>query len=966
MRRSPERRVSATTAGALRLARLTAALTVAGALGGCSLWHAWFGKAEPGATPDNAPTLKTLARREVVIPPDPGIQPDEDKAIAAYRSVLSGSPDPKQRAEALRRLGDLSMASADTANAKTPTASGTPDYSVAIKEYRAYLQQYPEGADNDRVLYQLARAEEQGGDLEQALATLDQLVARYPDTRYRDEAEFRRGELLFSAGNYAKAEAAYTTVLNGAQDNQFRERALYMQGWSMYKQGKVDEALHSFFGVLDAKVAGVEGEDIDSLEGLSRADRELVEDTFRVTSISLENLKGEESIPPYMTTETRKSYEWRVYQQLAALFLKEDRPKDAADTYAAFARRNPTDEQAASMQAKVIDIYVKYGFEQQALAAKKEYVKTYGLNTEYQKASPEAWQRAQPLVKEQLAELAQRAHAGAQKSKTASDYEEAFHWYRASLEEFPNDADAPQNNFLLAELLYEHGRFAEAATEYEKTAYDYPPHAHSADAGYAALLARTAQEKGKSGPELAPLQQATVDSELRFAAAFPQDARTPPVLTNAADTLYTLHDNAHARSVAEQVLALQPPAPPAQRQVAWTVVAHTSFEAGQFERAEKAYREVLALAPANDPKRGELGERLAASIYKQGEAARSAGDMRAAATNFARVGEASPQSSVRANAQYDAAASLIALKDWDAAARTLEDFRQRYPQHPLKDEVTARLALAYSEQGKWSLAAAEYERVAAVDDGKPDSRERARAAQWQAAELYQKAADGGASRAPAQKAYETYVKRFPEMLETAVEARWRLAQLARADGNVAAEAMWMKAVFVADQNGGAARTDRTRRLGATAALAMAQPAYEEYRKVKLVEPLAKQLKLKKAKMEDVLKAYKVASDYGVADVTTAATYHVAAVYQDFAKSLKSSERPKKLSKLEREQYDVMLEEQADPFEQQAIELHRVNAHRASEGVYDEWVQKSYAALRELEPVRYGKTERSEGSIDAIR
>jgi tetratricopeptide (TPR) repeat protein len=950
----------------LRLTRLAAAMAVAGALGGCSLWHHYFPKPEPGATPDNAPTLRTLAKREVVIAPDPGIQPDEDKAIAAYRSVLAGQPDPKQRAEALRRLGDLSMASADTANAKTPTPSGTPDYTAAITQYRSYLQHYPEGPDNDRVLYQLARAEEQGGNLEEALGTLDQLVARYPQTRYRDEAEFRRGELLFSAGQYAKAETAYTTVLNGAPDNQFRERALYMQGWSMYKQGKVDEALNSFFGVLDVKVAGVEGEDIESMEGLSRADRELVEDTFRVTSISLANLKGEESIPPYMNTETRKSYEWRVYQQLAALYLKEDRPKDAADTYAAFARRNPADDQAASMQAKVIEIYVKFGFEQQALAAKKEYVKTYGLHTEYQKTSPEAWQRAQPLVKEQLAELAQRAHAGAQKSKAAPDYEEAFHWYRAGLEEFPNDADAPQNNFLLAELLFEHGRFDEAATEYEKTAYDYPTHPHSADAGYAALLSRTALEKGKAGPELAQARQATVDSELRFAAAFPEDPRTPPVLTNAADTLYTLHDNLHASSVAEQLLALQPPAPPAQRQVAWTVVAHTAFEAGQYERAEKAYREVLALAPANDPKRGELGERLAASIYKQGEEARSAGDLRAAATNFARVGEAAPQSSVRANAQYDAAASLIALKDWDAAARTLEDFRQRYPQHPLRDEVTARLALAYTEQGKWSLAAAEYERVAAVDDGKPDSRERARAAQWQAAELYQKAADAGASRAPAEKAYETYVKRFPAPLETAVEARWRLAQLAHADGNAPAEAAWMKAVFVADQGGGAARTDRTRRLGATAALALAQPAYEEYRKVQLVEPLAKQLKLKKAKMEEALKAYKVASDYGVADITTAATYQVAMVYQDFAKALKSSERPKKLSKLEREQYDVMLEEQADPFEQQAIELHRVNARRTTEGVYDEWVQKSFAALRELEPVRFGKSERSEGSIDAIR
>jgi hypothetical protein len=110
----------------------------------------------------------------------------------------------------------------------------------------------------------------------------------------------------------------------------------------------------------------------------------------------------------------------------------------------------------------------------------------------------------------------------------------------------------------------------------------------------------------------------------------------------------------------------------------------------------------------------------------------------------------------------------------------------------------------------------------------------------------------------------------------------------------------------------------------------------------------------------------VASDYGVAEVTTAATYHVAALYQDFAKSLTGSQRPKKLSKLELEQYDVMLEEQADPYVDQAIALHGANARRASEGLYDEWVQKSFAALRVLQPARYGKTEHSEASVDAIR
>ena len=42
------------------------------------------------------------------------------------------------------------------------------------------------------------------------------------------------------------------------------------------------------------------------------------------------------------------------------------------------------------------------------------------------------------------------------------------------------------------------------------------------------------------------------------------------------------------------------------------------------------------------------------------------------------------------------------------------------------------------------------------------------------------------------------------------------------------------------------------------------------------------------------------------------------------------------------------------------------ARRAAAGVYDQWVRSSFEALRELRPVRYGKNEKSEGVVDAIR
>jgi len=973
MRTSPERLGLAPLPRALALVVLTASLGACSTLGS--------GAKKPGATPDDAPTLKTLLTREVVVAPDPGIPADEDKAIAAYRNFLAVTPDARQRADALRRLGDLSMGSADNANAAHPTATGVPDYTAAIAQYRDYLQAYPDDPNNDRVLYQLARAQEQGGALEESLATLDRLVANYPKTHYFDEVEFRRGEVLFTLRQYAKAENAYSLVLKGDSDNPYRERALYMQGWSRYKQGNLEEALGSFFGVLDGKIVGIHDDDLDQSDKLTRADKELVDDTLRVIGISLANLKGAETIPPYMTDPGRRGYEFRVYQQLGQLYLKQERPKDAADTYAGFARLNPLDAQAPAMQARVIAIDQEAGFDQLALAAKKDYVAQYGLDGEFRKANPEGWEKAQPLVKAALAELAQRYHASAQKTKSHDDYVEAAKWYRAWLAEFGSDPDAAENDFLLAEVLYESGQYAASAVEYEKTAYDYPAHAHAADAGYAALLAHAAEQKGMAADALPPLQRAGVDSALRFAAAFPGDARTPAVLTNAADTLFKLHDNDHAAAVAEQVLALAPPATPAQRRVAWTLVAHTAFEAGRFDRAEKAYGEVLALLPANDAARGELTERLAASIYKQGEQARGAGDNQAAAANFARVAVAAPGSAIRVNAEYDAAAALIALKDWPGAARALEAWRQRYPNHALQADVTANLALAYSEQQQWAPAAAQYERIALAPAATADAATRARAALWQAATLYERAAgsdadsvkagrpapaDAAANRAAAARDYERYLKQYPAPLEPAVEAHWRLARLAHIDGNAAAENAHMHAIFVADQNGGAARTDRTRTLGAMAALAAAQPAFEAYQKVALVEPLARNLKTKKAKMEDALKAYAVASDYGVAEVTTAATYRVANVYQDFAKALTSSQRPKKLSKLELEQYNELLEEQADPYVLKAIELHGINARRTTQGIYDEWVRKSFDALRTLQPARYNKTEKSEATVDAIR
>lgn len=923
-------------------------------LSGCSVPHSMAFWRSKYKTADDEPTIKTLSTRTAQIDPTEKVNSSQSQAIDAYRNFLSISPavhDGPWRAEAMRRIGDLEMSNADQVSAQ-----GDPDYSAAIASYQEYLKSYPDDPGNDKVLYQLARGQEQSGDIVAAQATLNRLVRDYPQTQYGDEAQFRLGELLFASGAYAKAEQAYAIVIKSGKDGKYYDRAVYMQGWSQFKQGQLDVAVESFFRVLDLKLPGRQGGlGIESIPDLTRADRELLDDTFRVIGLSLENLQGAESIPVYITTPERHEYEFRVYEQLAELYLKQERIKDAADTYGTFAHNQPLHELAPLMQSRVIDIYQNNGFASLALQAKRDYVERYGRNSEFKTANPTGWQNAQEQVRLNLADLARYCHATAQRTKTPFDYGEAIHWYREYLISFPQAADAPEQNFLLAELLFEIGSYADASAEYEKVAYQYPAGPHSADAGYAALLGYARQLKAAEGgadqTAIEPLQRASVASALHFADQFPADPRVPPVLTNAAERLYELKDSQQAAAVAKRVVALKPPAAEDQRRVAWTVIAYTSFDAAAYEESEQAFGEVLALTAPNADNRNELIERRAAAVYKQGEQARADGKLDAAVANFSRVASVAPASSISATAQYDAAAALIAMKEWDKAGTMLEDFRKRYPKNPLVPEAGTKLAAVYLEKGDWHGAAVELDAMASA--GK-DSKQTSDLL-WQAAELHEKSG----SRAAAAKDYERYLALNRDSLVPALEARSRLAAIAKQDGNATRELGLMKEILTTEQNGGAARNDRTHYLGAVAALALAEPVAESYRKVALVEPLQKNLKLKKARMEESLKAYAVATDYGVADVSTEATYKIATIYRDFGKALMDSERPKKLSKVEREQYDVLLEEQAYPFEEKAIEIHEVNTHRSTDGIYDKWVQASFAAMRELKPARYNKTERAD-------
>ena len=886
-----------------------------------------------------------------------------DRPKAAGIADLSESQkDFERRATAQSGIAASAPVSSDRFAVATP--AGATEVSAAgpleaIALYDQLLAEYPTYEHNDKVLYQKSRAYDELGRTEEAMKTMERLIAEYPYSRYIDEVQFRRAEYFFTRRKFRDAESAYAAIIDLGGRSEYYELALYKLGWTLYKQEFYDEALHKYIALLDHKVSI--GYDFDARH--EEGDERRIADTFRVISLSFSNLGGPEIVNEYFDANGKRSYEDRVYSNLGEYYLTKLRYHDASAAYKAFIARYPLHKTSPHFSMRVVEIYTKGGFQKLVLDAKKEFAQTYGLRAEYWRHfSTDDLPEVLSYLKSNLKDLAGYYHSQYQRADRADDkpanYREASLWYREFLASFPQDAESPAINYQLADLLLEEKNFGAAASEYERTAYDYPAHEKASAAGYAAIFAHRENLKAANDEQKDGLKRSAIESSLRFADAFPGHEHAPKVLGAAADDLYELKDFRPAMAAAQKLIERYANTDVELRRSAWVVVAHASFDLAEFPQAEVAYTRVLDLMQPNDAKRQALVDNLAASIYKQGEQANELQDHRSAANHFLRIKLVAPTAiKIAAAAEYDAGAALIRLQDWTAAAEVLEAFRRSYPEHELTGEATKQIAFVYRESGQVGRAAGEYERIAA----ETDSAELRGEALLIAGDLYQQS--NGAEQALA--VYLRYVGEFQKPLELAVETRFKIAEIHKSKNDEPAYFAELQTIVSADATAGADRTARTRFLAARSALVLAEQHHARFVEVKLVQPFERSLQEKQKRMDAAIKAFGALVDYEVGEVTAAATFYMAEIYFGFNRALMDSERPTNLKAADLQEYELQLEENAYPFEERAIAVHEKNLELIRAGIYNAWIDKSLSKLAELMPARYAKAEMSSGFLGSI-
>ncbi|MDF2177856.1 tetratricopeptide repeat protein [Aliiglaciecola sp. CAU 1673] len=937
------------------------AVSITLALAGCSLLPETAPPPEPPK-----PLLSNLKLTPVVVEKTRLAPGDLATLRQGYQELLETIEPGQRKVDLAHRLADIEMLLSER-DQELGVKPAKPEgyYQEAIDDYLALLPSLPDNHARNEALYQLARAYELQGEPDKSLAVLSTLLSTDVKFERAGEAWFRQGELYFSREDYANAARSYQTVVEEYDDTDFLVISAYMLGWSRFKLEDYDGSLRAFNLMLDKAVTPIlQKADAynqnEILERLAPGQRRLVKDGLRLMA-TLFSYRGDgPAIAAFYAGEELPRYGYLLYSELAQQHLDNDRYRDSAEAYLAFAKPYSEHPHAVSFFVKHIDAYLLGNFPSLVYQAKQGFVETFGLNgNQWRWWSGSERERAIPYLHQYLQELAQTEHSLAQQldgqaqgALKTQAFANAARWYREFLATFPRDPLAPQMAFDLGESLFEAGQFNEAIEAYEDFAYRYPEHEKAADGAYGALVA---YERIISDVSDKSTLRARRDSRARFVETFASDSRAPGVAQILMQQGFSAEDYLEAIHWSNWLLARSVEASEglnAEMQAsARRVKAHSQFALKDFVSAEQGYRTILANDPLSDAERGEFAESLALSIYRQAQQAVEEKNLIAAIDLFSKVISDAPQSKVRLNAQYDAATYLLQTGQWQQAESLLTDFRSRFAEHKLSADLPDKLIYLYEQTQDWAKAA---QILLQTWQAQPASH-AGQEALWLAAEYFEKAGD----RNNALLAYRDYANSYSQPFAQVTEARFILSEYYLQSGEEDKRRFWLNKLMEGHNRAGSDAGERSLTLAAMAASVFADDAAQAFTDIRLKLPLKQSLQRKRAALDKALVAYQQVMDYGVREYTTAANHHLGELYLQLAKDLMASERPKNLSEFELEQYDILLEEQAYPFEEQAIALYETNAKRSWQGVYDDWVKQSFQQLSTLLPGRYGKVEQQE-------
>jgi len=337
----------------------------------------------------------------------------------------------------------------------------------ALQNYAIILEKFPDYPRLDEVLYIMAFNQYEAGKTKDAVDNYSQLIRQYPKSEYVSDSYLALGEHYFKANDLTKATKAYGKAYDKGVEDKRRSvynYARYKLAWCDYNAQEFAKALEKFKAVVAEEN---KSKDVDSGKAKGvQLKREALNDMV----LTYSHLDATKEAYDYLKKEAGQQEAYRLSGKLAAVYKEQGKHALEVDTLRMLINLDPDNTAAPDYQSAIVLAYSNLG---DRTAVRKEVTRLVEL---YQpgspwwrknEANPALVERARTVAENRMRELVTDYHRYAQKFKKVDDYETAADIYSQYLQAFPDSENAYRLNFFYAELLWDLGRWRDAAKQYD-------------------------------------------------------------------------------------------------------------------------------------------------------------------------------------------------------------------------------------------------------------------------------------------------------------------------------------------------------------------------------------------------------------------------------------------------------------------------------------------------------------------
>lgn len=695
-------------------------------------------------------------------------------AIAQFEEFLRRYPDdPKYTPDVMFRLAELyyERSSDDHTLAmreyeeslkkldpeKNPTLPAEPrvDFAKSIAIYKDLIARFPDYRLNDASYYLLGYCQEKMDDFQVARDAYQQLIARYPKSKFTTEAWVRIGEYYFDAYDEAnaldKAAEAYEHAVED-KEHALYDKALYKLGWTYYRMDKFEPAVEKFLSLVDFY------EEEAKKKGEEEVGGDLRNEALQYTAISFVDEKWG-SLQKAVETFGRmggRRYEGEVYRRMGDVYFDQTKHNEAIEAYRLVLQKDPLAKDAPQIQQRIVQAYERDRRLEEAFGESSKLSNMFSPGTPWHdkwRRDPDVITAAGEMAEKSLYSTAIYHHQQAIVYKNEGKFEQAkttFEMaakaYQGYLQRFPRSKNAYELQFYYAECLYNSFQFTEAARQYALVRDSTQDVKYQSEAAFSAVLAlqkqleldqkagkipelkvvtskdRPENEKVVATPLSEPEAMLVAASDAYVKRSKPGDERAPGIAYKAAELFYVHNQFDEARKRFKAVIQSYPKTEVAKYAANLTVETYLIDK--NWVAVEQVTAELFANKDVIDPKSDlarDLTKFKLGSRFKLAEDLMAKGEYDAAAKKYLELVDEEPRHEFADKALNNAAVCYENVRRFDSALKLYERIFREYPKSVLADSALFRVAVNAEQSYDFEKAVDAYKKL--VKDY-PQSKDR--------------------------------------------------------------------------------------------------------------------------------------------------------------------------------------------------------------------------------------------------